>query len=356
MKFIKQIDGLRFVAIFMVLIAHWLESSIQNPWLRNINYGTGVTLFFVISGFLITKILIDFKQKNRLEGRGNWYSIKSFYMRRTLRIFPIYYITIFFLLIIGFENTREFLPWLLSYTLNIKFALTNEFAGSFTHFWSLAVEEQFYILWAFLIVFIPNKYLKGLIIGSIIISIVLRIYLTYFTGYWAAANGMMITNMYSLGLGALIAYDKSFGNYFSRHIKEFKNALVYLVLIYIVVYVYPREYQPFEGFKYTSDIYLSFVYFVVVVIASNGAFNCSTKRFLENPVVLYLGKISYGLYVFHLFMGPLYFNFLQQYIPLPLNTDLEFFVLFFVLNLAMASLSWFLIEKPFVGLKKYFRY
>ncbi|OQX77892.1 MAG: hypothetical protein B6D64_07615 [Bacteroidetes bacterium 4484_276] len=357
MKYIKQIDGLRFVAIFLVLIAHWLSPTFESAWLKNIDFGTGVTFFFVISGFLITKILIDFKQKNQHEeGRGNWHSIKSFYIRRTLRIFPIYYITIFFLLAIGFQNVKELFPWLVTYTLNIQIAITNDFPGSFTHFWSLAVEEQFYVFWAFFIVFLPNKYLKGLIFSSILISIGLHFYLTYFTPYWAASNGLVITNMHSLGLGALIAYDKAFGNHFSKHIKTFKYALYALLVVYAVVYVYPHSGLFFQKLKHTSDTYLSFVYFAIVVIASNNAFTCGTKKFLENPIVLYIGKISYGLYIFHLFMNPLYFGFIGYHIHLPVNSNFGYFILFFFINLALASASWFLIEKPIIGLKKHFKY
>jgi peptidoglycan/LPS O-acetylase OafA/YrhL len=357
MKFIRQLDGLRFVAIFMVLVAHWIGHSFENPILKNIPFGTGVTLFFVISGFLITRILMDFKIANEVNQRSNWYSVRSFYVRRTLRIFPIYYLLIFFLLAINFQNTSELFPWLVSYTLNIKVALTNDFPGSFTHFWSLAVEEQFYIFWAFLIVFLPKKYLKGVIITSIVLSIVLKFYLVYFTPYWAAANGLVFTNMHSLGLGALLAHETVFGDGYQKQVKKFRIALVVLIVAYFVVFVIPYHSVFFEKLRHFSDPFLALIYFVMVVIAVNGAFTKCMKCFLENKIVLYLGKISYGLYVFHLFIGPLYFNFLNRYIiGIHPQKDWEFFIVFFFINVALASISWFSIEKPIIGLKKYFRY
>jgi len=356
MKYYKQLDGLRFLAIFMVLIAHWVEGSFQNPFLKNVPFGTGVTLFFVISGFLITRILFDFKIANETSNRSNWFSIKSFYIRRTLRIFPIYYLLIFFLLIVDFPKTAELFPWLMSYSMNIKMGLTNESSGSFTHFWSLAVEEQFYIFWAFLIVFLPKKYLKGMILGSILFSIGLRFYLVYFTPYWAAANGLVFTNMHSLGLGALIAWQLTFGSGFQKHIQKYKSVLVYLVIIFFAVFVFPYSSPLFEKIRHFSDPVLALIYGLMVVIAVNGAFTCGMKSFLENKFVLYIGKISYGLYVYHLFIGHLYFNYLTRYIQVPLKEDWEFAILFFFINVILASASWYVIEKPIIGLKKYFKY
>jgi len=358
MKYIKQLDGLRFVAIFMVLIAHWVENSFENPFLKNIPFGTGVTFFFVISGFLITRILLGFKLANEASERSNWYSIKSFYVRRTLRIFPIYYLLILFLLAVGFQNTRELLPWLLSYSLNIKMGITNAYTGNFTHFWSLAVEEQFYIFWAFLIVFLPKKYLKGLILGSILFSIGLRFYLVYYTSYWAAANGLVFTNMHSLGLGALIAWQVTIGDGFEKHIQKYKSALIYLLIIFCVVFVFPYSSPFFEKIRRFSDPFLALIYAVMVVIAINGAFTCGMKRFLENKIVLYLGKISYGLYVYHLFIGHLYFNYLGKcrFFKIHLEQDWEWAIYFFFINVILASASWYVIEKPIIGLKKYFKY
>jgi peptidoglycan/LPS O-acetylase OafA/YrhL len=226
MTYNKQLDGLRFLAIFSVLIAHWIQWTIPYSLLRNFPFGTGVLLFFILSGYLITKILLDFRLSNAQNGLNNVNSIKAFYIRRTLRIFPIYYLTIFFLFFINFDNTRELFPWLVSYTINFKHALGagHDEIRSFTHIWSLAVEEQFYLFWTFVIVFTPEKFLKQIILAFILGSILLRFYFGLFTPHGAAFSTLTILNMHSLGFGGIIAvistyYEEKFFKFPSWPIK-----------------------------------------------------------------------------------------------------------------------------------------
>ena len=95
-EYIIQFDGLRFYAIFMVMIAHWFQWQFNNPVINGFPFAQGVTLFFVLSGFLITDILIRNKLKYESSARSKKQMVISFYGRRFLRIFPIYYLTLFF--------------------------------------------------------------------------------------------------------------------------------------------------------------------------------------------------------------------------------------------------------------------
>lgn len=94
MQYYKQLDALRFFSVLMVMIAHWVAWDTSNEFIRSFHWGNGVIFFFVLSGFLITEIL--YKQKLEIEkGNSSFYSsLKNFYFRRTLRIFPIYYLLI----------------------------------------------------------------------------------------------------------------------------------------------------------------------------------------------------------------------------------------------------------------------
>jgi len=356
MKYFKQLDGLRFFAILGVLIAHWLQSTISIDFLKDLHYGSGVTLFFVISGFLITTILFDFNDKNRASGERNIHSIKSFYARRTLRIFPIYYLTIILLFLLNFQDSRILFPWLISYTTNIKMALVNNYIGSFTHFWSLAVEEQFYLFWAFFMVFIPRKYLKITILISILFSLLLKYYYSFFTPYWMAANALVLCNMYSLGSGALIAwYFRYKPAYFEKiKTKKIKIIVLVLILVYLTVFaVCPKEFSA--KFNVFADPYLAIIYALIVFLAVKASFKGFAKKILENRVVVYLGKISYGLYIYHLFIPPLFYLFLNNLFKIH-TTDFGYFLIFLVLNISLASLTWFFFEKPILGLKRYFKY
>lgn len=311
--------------------------------------------FFVLSGFLITKILLNFKERNIAEGKGHLNSIKSFYIRRSLRIFPIYYLTIFFLLIIGFQNTKELFPWLATYTTNIYMTLNNDYIGSFTHFWSLAVEEQFYILWVPVVIFIPRKHLKKSIFLIIIISLIILYYFIFFTKYWLA-NSLVICSMHTLGMGALIAYFLKYKeeSFMKVNLSRMKITLLLSLVVYFIIYVY-RPAHLYPHLKDFENPLLTLVYSMVNFIAVRNGFKGLMKKIIESKVMVYIGRISYGLYVYHLFVVTLYFGFFDGYDVVKTNIY-GHFIIQLIITLAIASLSWFLIEKPVNGLKKHFNY
>ena len=355
-NYYKQLDGLRTVAITGVIIQHWLQWQMKNDVLKNIPYDTGVNLFFVISGFLITKILLDFKEKNKAAGISQFNSIKSFYIRRSLRIFPIYYITIFVLFAINFRTARELFPWLSTYTTNVYMAMNSKYIGAFNHFWSLAVEEQFYIFWVFVAVFIPRDYLKGTITTFIAVSLLVMYFMLAFTKYWLS-DMLVINQMYVLGFGALIAYYQTYEPEFFNKISlsKMKGYLVAGLILYTIIFVFRKPVSLYEPLHYLKNAAISGIYFFVVLIAVRNGFKGILKLFLENRVIVYLGKISYGLYIYHQFVGPLWDNIINRY--LHIKTDyIGHFIICFLLNIILASISWYIIEKPVLGLKKYYKY
>jgi peptidoglycan/LPS O-acetylase OafA/YrhL len=201
----RQIDGLRFYAVMGVLVCHFVH--FDNWFLQRLPVGQGVDLFFVISGYLITRILLQNKEAIGERESTKKQVLISFYLRRSLRIFPIYYLTIFLLLAIDFQNSRQLWPWLVSYTTNFFISQPgSEGIGSFLHLWSLAVEEQFYLVWPFLILFLPKKYIEKVIVAVIIASVVFKINHCIEHGYTVAINALTISCADSLGLGSLLGY------------------------------------------------------------------------------------------------------------------------------------------------------
>src|SRR6185437_13919219 len=185
--YIIQLDGLRFFAILSVMIGHWLQWQINQPIIQGFPFGNGVILFFVLSGYLITDILLRNKIKSIEISIPKATLLKSFYVRRILRIFPLYFVTIFFLFFINYKNTREIFPWLVTFSSNIYQSIHNVYVDDFNHFWSLAVEEQFYLFWPWLIILIPTKYSEKIIIGLIGLSVLTKVYLfIYFPDKWMA--------------------------------------------------------------------------------------------------------------------------------------------------------------------------
>ena len=137
---LTQLDGLRGLAILGVLVNHFaqFQGALQCGW-------AGVSLFFVLSGFLITRILLH-QKKLIVENKNTfWQSISIFYIRRALRIFPLYYLIVLLMIFFNAQNAQNLSPYLLSYTFNFIVSASN-FTGP-NWLWSLSVEEQFYLAW-----------------------------------------------------------------------------------------------------------------------------------------------------------------------------------------------------------------
>ena len=348
----KQIDGLRCLAVFGVLVCHFVH--FDNVLMNRLPFGQGVNLFFVISGYLITKILLINKEKIHEGKTNNNKVIKTFYMRRLLRIFPIYYITIFFLLIIDFQNTKDVWIWLVTYTTNFYVSIEHHpYIGSFNHLWSLAVEEQFYLIWPFVILFTPIKYLEKIIISIILSSLIFKITYYLYLGNSTAISALTISCADSLGFGALIAYWSLYRESLLERISKFRFAVLLSFLPFFYFIVYPREY---EFVVITGNNFLFSVFaFIVVIKASQMQFTSVSKVLLENKLVVHLGKISYGIYLYHFFMPDFYNQIIELFPEIfiegsPIKTPF-----LFLSTIAFAEISWLLIENPLMKIKNRFR-
>lgn len=352
--YVAQLDGLRFVAILMVMIAHWMQWRYTNPLVLSFPFSHGVLLFFVLSGFLITRILLENRDKYEPASRSKFLLLKNFYARRVLRIFPIYYGTIFFLLLINYKNTAEIFPWLVTYSSNILESITNEYVGDFNHFWSLAVEEQFYLFWPLLIIFIKPKYTKYVILGAILTAFITRIYLSLYVGNWMANSYFTLSCMYSLGLGALLAYLNIY------HLPVFerlaRRSILYGVLVIYLVLLFLQMKFKISWYKeIVEDFSFSVLSGIIIVIASTNGFKGLIKYFLELKFVVYSGKISYGMYVYHLFI-PALFYYLAPIAGLSISNKYTLFIAFYLLTFLLSHYSWKLIESPINNYKKHFPY
>ncbi|HEV7230078.1 MAG TPA: acyltransferase [Bacteroidia bacterium] len=357
MKHIPQLDGIRCVAILCVIVGHWIAWDVQNVFVRNIPWSHGVLLFFVLSGYLISNILLSLKEKTEKEEITIKKALFTFYVRRFLRIFPIYYLTIFFLCYINFKDARELFPWLVTYTSNLLQASKGTLLGDFTHFWSLAVEEQFYLFWPFFILLVKRKHLlKGIYItiGLSLLSRILCVLL--YPELWTMGAYFSLNLALPLALGALIAWYQRynqpvFQKIFCSHLFFYLSGTVYLAFLILKKYI-P---MPFVDMVFDQYFFSVFAMFFVT-LAATSRFRFAGKWFLEHKVVVYLGTISYGLYVYHLFIGPLYFDWLSAELALHTESKYTLWGLYFIILILLSSLSYYLIEFPVNALKKYFSY
>jgi len=344
-----QLDGLRTLAVAGVVVHH---NSLWGD--LGLFANLGVKLFFVLSGFLITGILLRSRDNAAALNLGWGTAVGRFYARRVLRIFPLYYFVIAVAFAVNLEPTREILVWLLTYTINIYMAKQGWYVENFAHFWTLAVEEQFYLVWPWFILLSPRKWLIPLTLLFITVGPAFR----YF-GMVSELNGLA-TYIFtpacvdSLGMGALLALLSN-----RIHPQEaLVRGLNWLALPVGAALTVLLE--MLNHFDYHWEFHFVFfdlaaaLFFCWLISSAARGFRGPVGWVLSSKPMTYVGKISYGIYVYHEFVPSLCHWFAGLLgITYSDGTWLQFTVTVLA-TLLIASLSWHLIEKPLNGLKRYF--
>ncbi len=350
MKHIKQLDSLRGIAVLLVLIHHSPISS----FIPDIPTGPiGVNTFFVLSGFLITGILLENRNKAELLGTNKLVVFKNFFFRRALRIFPIYYLTLFLLFIFYSGTDTSKFTYYLTYTSNFYFYKKQAWDGMFSHLWSLSVEEQFYLVWPWAMLLINRKYLIHTIICFIVVGIISQYLL------WQSEFNTILTFACfdSLGLGALLAWINMYKPGWLPKTYTILCIAAPIVFITVIAEIITRNWYFLPLRTGTSIFALWVITYVVYRYQTN-----KSKRFfiLDNKILIFVGTISYGIYLYHRiipFFSPPVFNYINNYLPLNNPIRISFLVIENLFLIIFVSwLSWKFIEKPILNLKKYFGY
>lgn len=357
-----QLDALRFFAVFAVMVTHnWHPRRL--PWLLgDLDWaGLGVRLFFVLSGFLITGILVNCRNLSDTESQPKIFFVRQFYARRFLRIFPIYYLTLAVALATNVPGARDVWGWLATYTTNIYITVNNVWIGRMGHLWSLAVEEHFYLFWPWLVLFAPRKWLIPAMLTGILVGPVYRLfaYLNFPFDVGAMdfkAGTFTFGSLDSLGVGALLALVWNSGIQ-NATLQRYLTRLILPVgvTLYLVSLLFYHDRVEPALFFVVGDLAAALVFAWLVSSAAVG-FTGLVGRVLEFRPFSYLGKISYGIYVYHnltpLALVPLLALFgIQLQVPSMTN-----FLLSTLLTIAIAALSWHLLELPINNLKRHFSY
>lgn len=342
--YLPQLDGLRVLAVGMVMVGHWVQWKWTHPALVALPLIHGVTLFFVLSGFLITRILLNENQIRQQTNKGARSFMVRFYLRRTLRIFPLYYGIIFFLFAINHPMAKELFPWLLTYSTNIYQSIHNVYVGDFNHFWSLGVEEQFYLFWPWLFLIFPkSKRLLFAMIGIAILGILLRIFLAVYVGKWMATSYFTLACMPMLALGGILAWIQRYSPSLLSKINH-PMGLPLVFLFYLMgLFAYNR--WGWIWYKEMVDEYFfAILAFFIIAKASENGFSGWIGQLLNKRWIQYTGQISYGLYVFHLFV-PSFCTAIFSRLGFKLP-EFAMLIVFFLLTFGLAHFSWIFMEHP----------
>jgi peptidoglycan/LPS O-acetylase OafA/YrhL len=338
MRHMPQLDGLRAFAVLGVIASHSCEAPVFHE-----AGDFGVRLFFVLSGFLITGILLGCRDLD--PGTAT----RAFYCRRALRIFPLYFATLIaFTFVLPFAGMDGAFWWNATYLSNFRNLLTGHDLGPAGHFWTLAVEEQFYLLWPSVILFTPARYLRTVLVASVVIGPVARL-ATICAGIDPLVGRFATPCVLdSLCGGALLALMRS-----AATPSVLRKIACAGIAVTALAWSVPSEVVAFVA-RDTGFALLS----VFIVGTAAAGFSGIVGRTLMFRPIAYVGTISYGIYVLHQFVPPIGTR-LQRLIGIDMDlASLGFsrFVFVTIASIAVAAVSWHFFESPLNDLKRYFPY
>jgi peptidoglycan/LPS O-acetylase OafA/YrhL len=341
-RFIAEFDGLRGLAVAGVILFHSREQLISSGLEVVARYGwIGVNLFFVLSGFLITEILV------RARSRPHFF--RDFYARRALRIWPLYFALL--ILTAMAARVRPGLPlsqailhtrWL-PFALLVQNIFLATLPGPLIPTWTLAIEEQFYLFWAPVVRFIGKRPLVWVLAAVLIASPILRLALA---GHVLSTNTLL--NLDGLAAGSLLAL-----LYRPDRRTLWTRIALALMLLGAAVLAWCR----FESVPLLASGLASFFAGLVILtlLLRNG--KSLYARFLRLRWLMYLGAISYGLYLLHSWAAVVVAAAGADRLLAPLGVagDLGVVALRFAASIAFAAISWHWFESPLLQLRQRFR-
>ncbi|HRO44912.1 acyltransferase [Agriterribacter sp.] len=347
LTYYHSVDGLRGVTALMIIAGHFftLKRSMNSVALHSIFEfcGTGVSLFFLLSGFFITRIL--------LKSLGSEHYFKNFYVRRALRIFPLYYFALAVYYItsrifgIGFQYSASSgsQAYYYFFLQNIANTFSWKASGPY-HFWSLALQEHFYLFWPAIVYFFYKTTGRRLLFVSVLL-LLLPLLVRYFMllkGY--SINHFTFARLDQLALGGILAILEKNKVLTQKNLKYFIICIVSGLALTAFAQLKLSSFY-FELLKHNI---LGVLYFGVIgycVINENNGF--LTKAIKQKPL-MYLGKISLGMYVWHVLVV-----FFINHGSSTGYSLFDFLILVGITTL-LASMSYYWLEKPFLQLKNRF--
>lgn len=359
---IKPLNGLRALAILLVLIWHYFNCQLFNvngEFMKALKFLTGwtwsgVDLFFILSGFLIGRILLVNKSS------PNYF--KTFYTRRIFRIFPAYYLIVLVFVFVVYSGLGFRFYWLtvnpfplysyLLYIQNFWISATQQFGPNWLGVtWSLAVEEQFYIVLPLIILLVKDKWLPFVLISGIVAAPCLR-------ASWQGLSAyvQLPARMDTLLLGVLIAYYYLNGNiekYFSnkQHV-----LLALLVLLCVAVFFCTTRLNEGIGGVYIHSV-LAALYGLLLILALTLKEGNKLDKFLSAKWLAFLARLSFMIYLTHqIFSGLFHELLLYQQPQLNSLKDVAVTALALLVTILFSAASYRWFEQPLLKLGKKNRY
>lgn len=340
---IPELDGLRGIAILAVLFYHCENVLTYAPIHKIVEWGwAGVNLFFVLSGFLITGIILD--------TRDDPHFFRNFYARRSLRIWPVYVLLLLLVFVFvplifngfwaaAYESRHAPWPYLVLFVQNL-FVLT--LPGTIGPTWSLAIEEQFYVVWAPLARFVRNRHLMVALVLAIVASPFLRA-----ANHGAFTPTHTLIHLDGLAFGSLIAVALRTFGWCAATFRKIAFAAISIAVPIL-------GYLLYFGSAY-SDSFLAMLFagMLLLALTTSGSRGIYNRALTSSPLRFY-GRISYGLYMIHILAFTLIGRLDEKMSVYGALGGVIVTAVRFALSTTVATAMWYGFERPILKLKRYF--
>jgi len=372
---ISILDGIRGLAVALVMVHHFFAASMPaDTGFDRAVFGIahtgwcGVDMFFVLSGYLITGIL--FRTKD------NAHYFRSFYARRTVRIFPLYYVTLFIFFVVmprtGHPELLDYVKdsqpdqaWFWAYLTNIRIAMRGSFYPELIPnlTWSLAIEEQFYLVWPLVVLLCSRRTLMRICVVLIVGALALRTSFALSGASYVVSYVLTPARIDCLAMGAflaLVTHGGRLGRFSPQMVVWARRILLAMPVFIIWLALREGALNQREALTYTLGFSsIACFYGALLVLCISTGPETFLGRAVDNTFLRMLGKYSYALYLCH---GPagtavrLFYHPRHQplYFGSSVLRTLIYVGLASLASLAIAFLSWHLMEKHFLKLKRFF--
>ncbi len=288
---IAQIDGLRGLAFLGVAWLHWTPA----PWHGPVPWEIGLFLFFVLSGFLVTRNLLAARDRAPNAG-GHLAAARKFLGRRQLRLLAPYYAALAAAFLLGAGDIRQCPLWYLLHLVNFHIAFDGTWPGGIAHFWTLSVQQQYYLAWPWLILFLPRRALRPALVAITLVGPLWRLAKPITSQWFVDPSMLPFTAFDYLGCGSLLGLIVHEG--INPANRRFALAGWLAFGAYATLYACWRTGHGIPYLSSFQQFFLAIAFGVLTVFAHHGI-GGRIGHFLSHPVLLRVGTYSYGLYLFH---------------------------------------------------------
>lgn len=339
-----ELDGLRCVAVAMVMITHFSPTLSRVADWGNI----GVRLFFVLSGFLITTVLLRSRDRVDAGKSTRWAALDRFFSRRIMRLWPVYFLCLFLAYAFHVSGTYTSIWWHALFATNHYVYTNRDWPTLLSHFWTLAVEQQFYVIWPVVLLWIPLRAVPPLLLGVALVGPLSRGFLVLTGATTPDFVGVLLPcclDLFALGGAIAWALRHERPRWLPARLDRgwISAALVLWLVVGTALRCYGRTipgWPVYDGWIQA----IGFASLIAFVIQHPENRFCGILR---HPWVVYLGQISYGIYIYHNFMHRIGPALLRRVIGQNYFESETVHVLYLTaLSVTVAALSYHVFENP----------